>query len=108
VSTGSATITATSEGQSGSATVVVIGFISEPDVTVSPAETTLVVGAKAKLSAKVKGDKKPKLTWRTSNSSVARVGDDGTVTARDEGTATITAETSDGRRGSAKVTVKNR
>ena len=47
-----------------------------------------------------------KLTWTTSNSSVATVSN-GTIKARGTGTATITAKTSNGKTATCKVTVKS-
>lgn len=47
-----------------------------------------------------------KITWSTSNSKVATVSG-GTVTAVGEGTATITAKTSNGKKATCKVTVTN-
>jgi uncharacterized protein YjdB len=111
---GSATITATSEGKSGSSTITVKDP-EPPDepsgLEISPDDVTLKSGDKVKLSVKAEGDKKNKklkVTWSTSNSLIARVDDDGTVTAFLPGTATITARTSDGRSGTAKVSVVRR
>jgi uncharacterized protein YjdB len=113
---GSATITATSEGQSGSSSITVQDTTSPPPppdngsqgIVISPAETTMTVGQKTKLSAKASGGKKSKklkISWSSNNPLVARVGDDGTVTALLPGTATITAQSDDGRSGTATVTV---
>jgi uncharacterized protein YjdB len=44
------------------------------------------------------------VTWQASDTTVARVGSDGVVTARQAGTLTVTA-TSEGRSGTATVTV---
>ncbi len=47
-----------------------------------------------------------KLTWTSSNAAIASVSSTGIVTARGEGTATITATTSNGKAATAKVTVE--
>ena len=46
-----------------------------------------------------------KVTWSSSNKSVATVSSTGKITAKSEGTATITAKTSNGKKASLKVTV---
>lgn len=108
---GNATITATSEGKSGSSAITVQDTATQPvnesnGIEVSPSETTMTVGQKTKLSAKAtSGKTKFKVKWSSSNALVARVADDGTVTALLPGTATITARADDGRSGTATVTV---
>ena len=108
VAVGSVTITATSEGKTGSATVNV-----QPKpvatVTVTPATVSLTQGQTAPLSVVLKDQSGAVLTgrtivWTTSNSAVATVSSTGTVTAVAGGTATITA-TSEGKSGTASVTV---
>lgn len=47
-----------------------------------------------------------KVTWKSSNSSVAKVDEDGVVVAKKAGTATITATTNDGaKKATCKITV---
>jgi Bacterial Ig-like domain (group 2) len=121
VAAGSATVTATSPdpgAPSGSATVVVIGHVAT--VTVSPSNTQLGLPGglfpdSVQLSAQlidtfntnVSGQRT--VTWSSNNPSVATVGPtSGLVTAVADvgnGKATITATTSDGTTGTAKVTV---
>lgn len=108
VAVGSVTITATSEGKTGSATVTV-----QPKpvatVTVTPATVSLNPGQTAPLNVVLKDQSGAVLTgrtiaWTTSNSAVATVSSTGTVTAVGGGTATITA-TSEGKSGTSVVTV---
>ena len=105
---GDATITATVEGVSGSASVSVIP-VPVQQVTVSPASSVLLVGGQVQLTAAVEDANgnivtDRTLTWQSSASSVASVGVDGLVSGVAGGTATITA-TADGVSGSATVTV---
>lgn len=107
VSGGSATITATSEGVSGSASVTVNDPVAT--VTVQPPDDTILVGQNVTLSATLKDASGTVLTgrtvtWSTSNASVATVTSAGVVTGAAAGSATITA-TSEGKSGTAKVTV---
>ena len=105
---GSATITATSEGQSGTASVTV-SSVPVASVAVSPATASLSVGQTAQLTATPKDANGNPLigravTWSTTNGSVATVSATGLVTAAGAGSATITA-TSEGKSGTASVTV---
>ncbi|HXY29790.1 MAG TPA: Ig-like domain-containing protein [Gemmatimonadaceae bacterium] len=110
VATGSATITATSGGQSGTAAVTVV---SPPptvaSVSVSPNTATMLPGNTVTLSATAKDGSgntisSSTFTWSSSNVSVATVSSSGLVTAVSAGTATITASTS-GKSGTAAITV---
>ncbi|HEX6808977.1 MAG TPA: Ig-like domain-containing protein, partial [Gemmatimonadaceae bacterium] len=105
---GTATITATSEGQVGTATVVVIA-VPVASVTVSPPNKTMTVGDTATFSATTKDAQGHVLTgraiaWSSSNTAVATVDSTGLVTAVAAGSANITA-TSEGQSGSSAVTV---
>jgi uncharacterized protein YjdB len=107
-SPGSATITATSEGQSGAAAVTVT-TVPVASVTVTPTSAGVTVGQTAQLAATPRDASGNPLTgrvvtWATSNSSVATVSSGGLVTAASPGSATITA-TSEGQRGTAAITV---
>src|SRR6266566_4743812 len=108
VAAGSATITATSEGQSGTATVTVTN-VPVASVTVSPASPSIAVGQTVQLAAVTKDAAGNVLTgrtvtWTTSNSTVATVLATGLVTGVAAGTATITA-TSEAVAGTAASTV---
>ncbi len=111
VSPGAATVTATVEGVGGSAKVIVS---SPPPATVarvvvSPDSAVLQPGHTADLDAAAYDAGGHVLTgravtWTTLDSTIARVGADGMVTAVAAGTAQVTA-TVEGVRGSAKVIV---
>jgi len=108
VAEGTAQITATSEGESGSATVNVLPEPVET-VEVAPTELNLTVGQDGQLAATTKGVGGNVLTgrtvtWGSSDEGVATVDGDGTVTAVAVGTAVITA-TSEGKTDTADVTV---
>src|SRR5215208_4226234 len=110
VSEGSATITATLEGKSGSATVSV-GIPSTPiaSITVSPAELTLLVGESQQLTAVASDEAGNPLngrsiTWTTTMPTVATVSGTGMVTGAGAGSTTITA-TSEGKSGSATISI---
>src|SRR6266508_2568534 len=105
---GSATITATSEGQSGSAGVTVTP-VPVASVAVNPPTASILVGQTAQLTATPKDASGNTLsgrvvTWGSSNNSIATVNTSGLVTGMVAGSATITA-TSEGKTGSATVTV---
>lgn len=66
-------------------------------VTLDKTSATLMEGQTTTLTATVSpSDADQKVTWSTSNSSVASVSSTGKVTAKKAGTATITAKTADG------------
>lgn len=109
VSAGHATISASSEGQTGSADVTVE---SNPvaTVTVTPASPTIGVSGTVQLTAMLKdangGDLSGRVvTWETSAGGIATVSASGLVTGVAAGQATITA-TSEGQSGSTVVTVQ--
>jgi uncharacterized protein YjdB len=110
VGAGSATITATSEGKSGTAAVTAAA-VPVASVTVAPTTASLTVGQTAQLTATPKDANGTPLsgravTWATSNAGVATVSTTGVVTGVAAGTATITA-TSEGQSGTAAITVTN-
>ncbi|MGQ0641965.1 MAG: Ig-like domain-containing protein [Gemmatimonadaceae bacterium] len=97
VSLGTATITATSEGKSGSATITVVDPVASVRIT-PPGPQTLRIGGRLQLSAtalNVAGQTLSGRTvnWLSSNPNVASVNQQtGEVTAVTVGNATITAE----------------
>ena len=110
VAAGTATITATSEQKSGTATVTVAapGPVTTR-VDVSPASAGLVVGGTQQLTATPRdaaGNARTgrTVTWTSSDATVAAVNGSGVVTAVKAGAATITA-TADGVSGTAAITV---
>src|SRR5438093_815821 len=107
---GSATITATSEGKSGTAAITVTA-VPVASLTVNPASASVAVGATRQLSAVTKDSAGNTLTgrvitWSSSNTAVATVNSSGLVTGVAAGSATITA-TSEGKSGTATITVTN-
>ncbi len=110
INSGTATITASSEGVSGSASVTVSG-VPVATVTVTPGTATIAVGQTATLSATLKDASGNVLTgrtvtWTSGATSVATVSANGVVTGVSPGSATITA-TSEGKSASAAVTVNS-
>ena len=106
--TGSATITATSEGQSGTSSLTV-STVPVASVTVSPTSPSLQTGQTGQLTATPRDANGNPLsgrvvTWSSSDTTIAKVSGSGLVTARAGGTATVTA-TSEGQSGTASVTV---
>lgn len=109
---GVATITATSEGKSGSATVTVTAPTAPvARVTVTPNSASMTLQGTLQLGATLHDaagnvlSGRP-VSWASSNNNVATVSSSGQVTPRAAGTVTITA-TSEGRSGSAQITVTN-
>ena len=108
VAVGAVTITATSEGQAGTAAVTV-SSVPVASVTVSPATANVFVGATTQLSAVTKDAAGSVLSgrvisWTSSNTAIATVSAAGLVTGVAAGSAMITA-TSEGKSGTASVTV---
>ncbi|MCC6243932.1 MAG: Ig-like domain-containing protein [Gemmatimonadaceae bacterium] len=108
ISPGTATITATSEGRNGSATIVVLARLASA-VVLSPASATLIVGSTQPLTTQITDDQgnlitnRP-VTYASNLPAIATVSATGVVAAVSVGTATITA-TSEGKVGTATVTV---
>ncbi len=110
VAAGAVTITATSEGKSGTASVTVAN-VPVASVAVSPVAPNLYVGGTVQLTATLKDASGTPLsdravTWTTSSSAVATVSASGLVTGFAVGAATIRA-TSEGQSGTAAVTVSS-
>src|SRR5207253_2103473 len=108
VALASATITAASEGQSGTAAITVTR-VPVASVTVSPATANLQQGQTRQLTATPQDASGNALsgrvvTWASGNTAVATVSGSGLVSGVAAGSAAITA-TSEGKSGSASVTV---
>ncbi len=109
VAPGSATITATSEGKSGTSAVTVTG-VPVASVTVTPASASVQAGSTVQLTATPKdaaGNPLPGrvVTWASGNAGVATVNGSGLVTGvAAGGPVTITA-TSEGQSGTSSITV---
>lgn len=103
---GTATITATSEGQSGTATLQVDPVVVTA-VVVTPLTPLISVGQMVQLSASIQppgGKKPPPYVWASTDQTVATVDPKGLVKGIGIGLATISA-TTQGQSGSALVTV---
>ena len=114
VALGGATITATSEGRSGTATLTVVP-VPVRSVTVIPASSTVFVGQRVQFAATVRDSAGGALsgrtvTWSTSDSVAFEIASAGQATAIGRAaalvaTVTVTA-TSEGSSGTASVTVR--
>jgi uncharacterized protein YjdB len=108
IAPGTATISATIEGVTGSATVTVRQTVVQvASVTLTPSPIFLPSGASRTLTATVRDSAGGVLTgrtvtWQTSNAAVATVSAAGVVTQLTDGTVTITAG-SEGVSGSAQA-----
>src|SRR5436309_775715 len=106
---GPVTLTATSEGQSGTASVTVT-LAPVAAVTVTPSSGTVAIGQTVQLTATPRDASGNPLTgraisWQSSNSAIASVNGSGLVSGvAAGGPVTITA-TSEGQSGTAAVTV---
>ena len=105
---GSATISASSEGKTGTAAITV-SPVPVASVTVAPASQSLPAGNSVQLTATAFDSvgnalAGRSLTWTSGNPAVALVSTAGLVTAVAPGQAVVTA-TSEGKSGSATITV---
>lgn len=109
VGPGTAHIIATSEGQSGQATLTVVP-VPVASVSVSPQDTTMTAGDSAQFSAQPKDSNGNPLsgrviTWSSSNNAIATVSSTGMVTAVAGGPPVTITATSEGVPGSTQLTV---
>ena len=102
---GSATITVTVDGKSASAQVKVL-YVKPQTVAINPTSKTLVLNDTCLLKVLTTPAEVtyPEITWSSSNSSVASVDENGIVTAKGLGSATISAKV-DGVVGTSTITV---
>ena len=107
---GTATVTATAEGKSGTCAVTVKAkAVNVTEVTLDKTELTLTEGEAETLTATVKPDSADnrKVAWSSDKTEVATVDGAGRVTAVKAGEAVVTVTTEDGgKTASCKVTVK--
>ncbi|MEP7381361.1 MAG: Ig-like domain-containing protein [Gemmatimonadota bacterium] len=108
IAAGSATITATSGGVSGTA-LVTVEPVPAASVVIAPATVALVAGASRALAASVLDSAGHTLagravTWTTSAPTIANVSSTGVVLAIAPGVATITAR-SEGKSSTSRITV---
>ena len=95
VATGTANITATSEGKTGTAGINV-GAAVAASITVAPPSVTITTGQSSQLTPTVKDASGnvisgAPVTWSVDNSGVALVSSTGLVAGQSAGTATVTA-----------------
>src|SRR5207248_368282 len=108
VTPGSATITATSEGKSGTSSITVTTVpvatvdVTPPSASVQAGQTVQLTGTPRDAGGNPLSGRT--VTWSSSNTSVATVSNSGLVSGVTPGTATITA-TSEGKSGTSSVTV---
>lgn len=104
-SEGSATITVTVDGKTASCQVKVL-YVKPTTVTITPSSKTLVLNDEFQLALTTTPAEVtyPEITWTSSNSSVASVDENGMVTAKGLGSATISAKV-DGVVGTSTITV---
>src|SRR5213078_1107518 len=108
VTPGSITISATSEGKSGTSAVTVTN-VPVATVDVTPPSASVQAGQTVQLTATPKDANGAPLsgrtvTWSSSNTSVAAVSNSGLVSGVTPGSATVTA-TSEGKSGTSTITV---
>ena len=107
---GTATVTATAEGKSGTCAVTVKAkAVNVTEVTLDKTELTLTEGGTGTLTATVKPDNADnrKVAWSSDKTEIATVDGAGRVTAVKAGEAVVTVTTEDGgKTATCKVTVK--
>ncbi len=105
VGAGTTTVTATCSGQTASCTIIV--KVPAIGLTINPNSQSIFVGDTVKLVANpIPEDTTDKITWSSSNESIATVSQDGTVTGKAKGVATITV-TCGNKTASCAITVSN-
>src|SRR5436305_8106456 len=110
VTPGTATITATSEGKSGTSSITVTN-VPVATVAGTPPSASVPVGQTVQLTATPKDANGAPLsgrtvTWSSANTAVATVSNSGLVSGVTPGSATITA-TSEGKSGTSSISVTN-
>ncbi|WP_265459244.1 lectin like domain-containing protein, partial [Enterococcus sp. HY326] len=75
-------------------------FIPVDTIEVTPTEKSMVIGEELSLSAKITPENATNkgFSWTSSDPNVATISESGVVTAKAEGTVTITAKTADGNK----------
>jgi trimeric autotransporter adhesin len=106
---GPVTISATSEGKIGTATITVVP-VPVASITVTPSAPTLALGSSVQLAAATLDASGTALsgravTWSSSDSAVASVSTTGMVTARALGGPVTVTASSEGKNGTAAITV---
>lgn len=114
IAEGKSTITATSQAnteKTATCEITVQDKISVQGVTIDIPEKELIVGESIKLTATINpqnaSDKR--ISWKTDNQQIAEVDQNGNVTAKAPGKATITVTTNDENKiATSKITVVNK
>ena len=93
ISEGTATITA-SCGEVSATCKVTVNPIPASNIEITTGDVTLTIGSTTVLAAKVSPDNTthPEVAWSSSDPNIASIAADGTVTAKNIGTAIITAK----------------
>ena len=109
VAVGSATISATSEGKSGTSAISVTN-VPVATVTVSPASASVQVGATVQLTATPKDASGNPLTgrtvtWQSADITLATVDANGLVTGKAAGGPVTVTATAEGKSGTSAITV---
>ena len=106
ISGGTATLTATAyNGKSARCTVRVLGGPAPTVVTLNETQVNLPVKGTSQLVASFDEGKDAVLTWTTSNKRIVTVSENGLMTAKKAGTATITCTTHNGLQAACGVLV---
>lgn len=103
---GSAVITVTSPNGSNAACTVEVKSAPKK-VTLKKKKVTLTAGQSYQLTATLPSGTASQITYKSSNSAVADVSENGYIYAKSMGAATITAKTFNGKKATCKVTVKH-
>ena len=103
---GDVTVTATAGSKTATCAVKIVD-VPATAITLAPSSSTLEIGETKQLTGLMKpiGLAGKTISWTSNDEFVASVSDDGLVTARKAGTATITA-TVDAVKATAKITVE--
>ena len=109
VAVGSATVSATSEGKSGTSAISVTN-VPVATVTVSPASASVQVGATVQLTATPKDSSGNPLTgrtvtWQSADVTLATVDANGLVTGKAAGGPVTVTATAEGKSGTSAITV---
>lgn len=106
---GTTVITATSSGYSSTCTVTVVSTVGLKSISINKSSLTIKEQASSTLSVSYNPSNatNKKITWKSSNTGVAKVDSNGRVTGVSAGSATITAVSNDGGYvATCKVTVE--
>lgn len=109
IKTGTATITAKSGNKTATCTVTVkVATVEAISVSLNNTEAELQVNETISLAATIAPDNATdkSVTWSSSAVLIAVVDSNGKVTAKSEGTAVITAKTSNGKTATCTITVE--